>query len=766
MSRRERPDFKEFRRTDAESKTTPVAPMKIESVLNNAYADERASSVDSSRIGTFFRGFGGALTAFFQSAVSKTWGGCRSAVQWTWGGLKKIPSFCVIRWDSRDDTAVSDSTKKIEPAKPTVQSGGNAKIVPTDIDFDEDELAPSRWWNVGIKTAAAGIAVLILAGGYFAVKPLLSRTPSESAETTIETLERTEQTVSGVSRETAPLAANLPFVPAPEPIREPQWDVPAVVAAPPVSDSEPPKKDERTLPDELPPQGAPLADDPTFAQTAALAVTESTPTVTPAVAEPAPSVTNDPFAMSGEVPLPPTPAPADESTSTQNLASLQPLSLLDSAGSAQTIQPLPPLQPLVALDSAAVPSATVAATPTAAESSVAAPVAANFRERQAQRRANTNSSFSPTPVPPPVVSPIPQTTVSQTIPVSAPVKEIVPQIPSLGMVHHVPPPVVPPAPAVAEVPSGPSIYSNESVPAIPKDAPTAARAPVVSVPAAVPESLSSNLLMDSQPMDRQLWEQIRELRSDSEAEPTPKLQFGNALATAEPALRFTPRQAAPLANEEKTFPSEALDQFRDLLPTNDLRPNTTEFESAFSALENAPQPAFAEIRPAYREGPAEKEKGMTFQSRIDSEVKRSPTETEIYIVQPGDTYMTISDRYYGTSLLYTALAQHNQKLGIGWRLAGGDAIEIPTAEYLRTQYGEATHRQERLRDTVRPAVRYIVQEGDTIFRLATDKLHDSTRWREIYSMNSDRIQDVRDLKPGMEILLPPETARLNRQQTY
>jgi len=76
-------------------------------------------------------------------------------------------------------------------------------------------------------------------------------------------------------------------------------------------------------------------------------------------------------------------------------------------------------------------------------------------------------------------------------------------------------------------------------------------------------------------------------------------------------------------------------------------------------------------------------------------------------------------------------------------------------------YGTAMNRHERRLEAQRSGVRYIVQEGDTIFRLATDRLQDSTRWREIYAMNAERLQDVRDLQPGMEILLPVETARRN-----
>jgi nucleoid-associated protein YgaU len=308
------------------------------------------------------------------------------------------------------------------------------------------------------------------------------------------------------------------------------------------------------------------------------------------------------------------------------------------------------------------------------------------------------------------------------------------------------------------------MYPNESAPAIPKDAPKAV-SPVVAVPVA-PQSIAlPDLPVENLPMDRQLWDHVLELRGGTESEPT-KLRFGAASATAEPALRFTPKQTAP---PEKTAPPASsadnadaathstLNQLRDLLPTNEANPNSKDSAVILPPLENAPKPAFAEIRPAYRTAEvsqAKTEKGMTFQNRIDAEIKRSPTATETYVVQQGDTYMTISDKFYGTSLLYTALAAHNQKSGIGWRPAEGVVIEIPTAEFLRTQYSGIATRHERRLTPQQSGIRYVVQEGDTIFRLATDKLQDSTRWREIYAMNMDRIQDVRDLKPGMEILLP------------
>jgi nucleoid-associated protein YgaU len=361
-----------------------------------------------------------------------------------------------------------------------------------------------------------------------------------------------------------------------------------------------------------------------------------------------------------------------------------------------------------------------------------------------------------------------RTTVQQTMSVAEPVREIVPQIPTSGTVQAVPPPPAPPTPLVAAVTPARSVYANESGPAIPKDAPVAVT-PVsvvaVPVPTAVPVAPATGVTpqivsAESQLMDWQLWDQLRERREESESQPS-SLQLNKTNTTAEPALRFTPK-SAPQTNTDNSRLHDAAEQFRALMPVDELDPNSSDLETRLPAFERAaaPQPIYDKALPAYRKnqsgGERSGERGMTFRSRINSEIKRSPTEMEKYVVQPGDTYMTISDKFYGTSLLYSALAEHNRSLGIGWKPAEGVVIEIPTAEYLQTYYN-----QQRRLASQRPAVRYIVQEGDTIFRLATDKLHDTNRWREIYAMNSDRIQDVRDLKPGMEILLPVETARRN-----
>ena len=721
------------------------------------------------KVSEFCGGCWETCTSFSKSAATKTWNWCQSSAQWTWGGIKAIPSYCVIRWDSTesedelDEIESPESTVKFEPMKPEPVKADDRPIAkPVEpkkpasaVDqYDEDELAPSRWWSLGIKSAAAAAALLVLAGGYFVVAPFFNASTAEV--TNIETVEPIEQPhlvaqdVIAQIAQVVPVAEIpvqvTPIAAAPEPSVAASFGLPS-----------PPQQPENAfaLPTTAPPppQGSFLNNDPFSA----------IPTI-PVVAEVAPTIPSDPFGVPSPAVEQSAPA-VIESAAPPALAALQPLAPIEPAQITQ-------LQPLVALNQSAFP-------PTAADAPAAVP-AMTFAHVAANRGNMASPVFNQAPVPPSVTA-LPQTAVERTIAITEPVREIIPQIQHTGTIQNVSPPVVA-TPPPAEVPTVRSMTpeSTETTPAIPRDAPLVESPPVVAPPpppppAPVAEFTSPQILLaDTQPIDRQLWEQVHELRNRADAEPMQlRLDETMATATSEPALRFTPRntaprdttpnQTAPSAVEDSLLTREAVNAFGSLLPT----PHSNEIPVALSVLENAPRPVWAELAPRYRDEATNQSNqpinggGLTFQSRIASEISRSPSETVTYTIQQGDTYMTISDKFYGTSLLYTALAAHNQQSGIGWRPTEGVVIEIPTAEFLRMHYAETMNRQERRLEVQRSAVRYIVQEGDTVFRLATDRLQDSTRWREIYAINADRLQDVRDLRPGMEILLPVEAAQRN-----
>lgn len=53
-------------------------------------------------------------------------------------------------------------------------------------------------------------------------------------------------------------------------------------------------------------------------------------------------------------------------------------------------------------------------------------------------------------------------------------------------------------------------------------------------------------------------------------------------------------------------------------------------------------------------------------------------------------------------------------------------------------------------------LRYIVQRGDTLWKISQMAYNDSRKWEKIYEANKDKIKDVQGLKPGEIIIIPIE----------
>lgn len=290
----------------------------------------------------------------------------------------------------------------------------------------------------------------------------------------------------------------------------------------------------------------------------------------------------------------------------------------------------------------------------------------------------------------------------------------------------------------------------------------------------------------------------------------PRLYFGNQdgdgqhpAVQGQGAVRFA--QSAR-ANETSTLlpmptsPNDAVDNLLyDLNPTGQPAANAEQIARSLPPESSAPEPMFAEIRPGYQRSltnqtPAQahvnssavpdtsstnpNNQALLYRQRVEQSVTRTPAMMERYTTKSGDTYMTISNEKFGTHLLYRALAEHNRRLGVPYMPPEGTVIEIPTADYLQTNYAEALSRGARRRGEqstgmsthaiaaqravtnrqTSGGVAYTVQQGDSVMSIATNQLRDTHRWREIIELNTDKIRSPRDLQPGMRIILPTNTA--------
>ncbi len=142
-----------------------------------------------------------------------------------------------------------------------------------------------------------------------------------------------------------------------------------------------------------------------------------------------------------------------------------------------------------------------------------------------------------------------------------------------------------------------------------------------------------------------------------------------------------------------------------------------------------------------------------------------------YLVQPNDSYYTISQKVYGDGGFFKAIYEHNRRQHPKpERLQVGDVLLTPDAATLQKLYPDLCPKPGRVAASqrvtpasvrMRPGTKvYIVEEGDTLFKIAKDQLGNPSRWGEVYQLNRELLgKDYDYLKPGTELLLPSGESR-------
>jgi len=143
-----------------------------------------------------------------------------------------------------------------------------------------------------------------------------------------------------------------------------------------------------------------------------------------------------------------------------------------------------------------------------------------------------------------------------------------------------------------------------------------------------------------------------------------------------------------------------------------------------------------------------------------------------YVVQPNDSYWTISDRVYGTGAFFKALYEHNRKrMKNPDELKVGQVLSVPDESTLRRNYPDLCPKPRKPTATTQQRVIsasariggggriYTVADGDTLFEIARHELGKPARWAEIYQLNRDLLGDDFDyLRPGTELILPTDAS--------
>ena len=145
------------------------------------------------------------------------------------------------------------------------------------------------------------------------------------------------------------------------------------------------------------------------------------------------------------------------------------------------------------------------------------------------------------------------------------------------------------------------------------------------------------------------------------------------------------------------------------------------------------------------------------------------------LVTQSDSFWSISEREYGTSRYYMALARYNRdRVSQPEKLRSGMMIRIPPPEVLEARFPELFAPQRSPKPTITPTSgtataqrqvglfyderqqpRYQVGERDTLSTIAQRRLGRASRWPEIYELNRDQLTSPSTLKIGMVLKLPP-----------
>ncbi len=137
--------------------------------------------------------------------------------------------------------------------------------------------------------------------------------------------------------------------------------------------------------------------------------------------------------------------------------------------------------------------------------------------------------------------------------------------------------------------------------------------------------------------------------------------------------------------------------------------------------------------------------------------EKSDEAVESHRVQAGETLASIAQSYYGDERLAPFLALKNRQLRNPRSLRPGEVVKIPARPQSDPAKGrKASSAGSSKVNKPKTGIReYEVKPGDSFYAIARDELGDSTRWKELLSMNTRIVKgDPKKLRVGQMIQLP------------
>lgn len=293
----------------------------------------------------------------------------------------------------------------------------------------------------------------------------------------------------------------------------------------------------------------------------------------------------------------------------------------------------------------------------------------------------------------------------------------------------------PPQPAPATTPPGRTTMSRTGGERA-TQSPTTPRERTTAPPRATPTRTTSP------PAQRQTTTPRTAQHTPTEAAPlTPPAQPRSTSPTSlEELVRRSAGITDPPAEPPATQPAASPPLAGPLeLPT---RTPPAERPAPAPATESA-SPATGLPRPGVELPPRPAE--PTDRSRASAPGFRPTAKTRTHTVARGDTLWDLAAYYYGDGRLHTRILAANPILTDPNILPLGEEIVIPEEQPVR----EAPVTDPDARRSL-----YVVERGDSLISIARNLLKDGSRWREIYELNRDQIQNPDVLPVGLELKIP------------
>lgn len=134
-------------------------------------------------------------------------------------------------------------------------------------------------------------------------------------------------------------------------------------------------------------------------------------------------------------------------------------------------------------------------------------------------------------------------------------------------------------------------------------------------------------------------------------------------------------------------------------------------------------------------------------------VPATPGSAQQYVIEAGDTFSSISQKFYGDAKHFDLLVKANPNVNPG-RMKPGTAIMVPPLP-AKAAAAATDDRADVSVALIDPTKQYEVQPGDNLNKISLKLYGTSQKWNAIYQLNKRILgEDATKLKPGMVLSLP------------